>query len=72
VDAYRRLVALNPKDATNQFQLASVAQSAGDSKTAVTAYRKFLVLAPDDSLAPAAKRALKALTAPATGTTTGG
>jgi len=72
VDAYKRLVALNPRDATNQFQLASVAQTAGDSKTAVAAYRKFLALAPDDSLAPAAKRALKELTAPATPATTGG
>ena len=72
VAAYKRLVALNPKDATNQFQLGSIAQTAGDSQTAIAAYTKFLALAPNDSLAPAAKKALKQLTAPATPAASGG
>jgi tetratricopeptide (TPR) repeat protein len=72
VDVYKRLVALNPKDATNQFRLAQVAQTAGDSQTAIAAYQKFLALAPNDSLAPSARRALKELTAPATPAATTG
>jgi cytochrome c-type biogenesis protein CcmH/NrfG len=66
VVVYRRLTKLNPKNATNQYQLADVAQSAGDTATAIAAYRAFLKLAPNDSLAPAAKKALKDLTAPTT------
>jgi DNA-binding SARP family transcriptional activator len=66
VVVYRRLSGLNPKDATNQYRLAQVAQAAGETATAITAYKTFLKLAPDDSLAPAAKKALKQLTAPST------
>jgi DNA-binding SARP family transcriptional activator len=63
VVVYKKLVALRPTDATNQYRLAQVAQSAGDSATAIAAYKKFLSLAPNDALAPAAKKALKELTA---------
>jgi tetratricopeptide (TPR) repeat protein len=66
VGVYKKLVAANPKDATNQYRLGTVAQSAGDSKTAIAAYKKFLELAPNDALAPTAKQALKQLSAPAT------
>jgi tetratricopeptide (TPR) repeat protein len=66
VGVYKQLAALTPKDATNQYRLATVAQSAGDSQTAIAAYKKFLVLAPNDALAPTAKQALKQLSAPAT------
>jgi cytochrome c-type biogenesis protein CcmH/NrfG len=66
VVVYQRLTKLNPKNATNQYQLADVAQAAGDTAAAIAAYRAFLKLAPNDSLAPAAKKALKELTAPAT------
>jgi Flp pilus assembly protein TadD len=72
VVVYKRLAALNPKDATNQYRLAQVAQAAGSTSVAVAAYKKFLKLAPDDSLAPAAKKALKQLTAPSTSAVTGG
>jgi predicted Zn-dependent protease len=73
--ADRKLVALNPKDASNQLQLAEIAQAANDNATAKTAYEAFLKLAPDDSQAPFAKKQLKAVekllagtaTAPATG-----
>ena len=72
VVVYKRLAALNPKDATNQYRLAQVAQAAGNSSEAITAYKNFLVLAPDDSLAPAARKALKQLTAPSTPAVTAG
>ena len=63
VGVYKQLVALNPKDATNQYRLAQVAQSAGNNAEAIAAYTAFLKLAPNDSLAPAAKKALKELKA---------
>jgi tetratricopeptide (TPR) repeat protein len=63
---YKRLTALNPKDATNQYRLAQVAQTAGNTAAAIAAYKAFLVLTPNDALAPAAKKALKELTAPST------
>ena len=72
VSVYKRLVKLDPSNATNQFQLGQTAQIAGDNTTATAAYKKFLKLAPDDSLAPTAKAALKqiAATVKATGTST--
>ncbi len=72
VGVYKRLAALNPKDATNQYRLAQVAQAAGETADAIAAYKVFLVLAPNDALAPAAKKALKQLTAPATPTAAAG
>jgi regulator of sirC expression with transglutaminase-like and TPR domain len=59
--AYRKLVALNPSDATTQIQLGQAAQSAGDTKTAIAAYNAFLKLAPTDPLAAQVKQALKSL-----------
>ena len=61
---YVRLVKLNPSDATTQIQLGQAAQSAGDTKTAIAAFTKFLKLAPHDPLAPQVKQALKALKTP--------
>jgi tetratricopeptide (TPR) repeat protein len=61
VSTYKKIAALSPKDATTQFRLAQVAQGAGDTATAITAYKRFLVLAPDDPLASTAKKALKQL-----------
>lgn len=63
VNVYKRLVALNPSDATTQIQLGQAAQAAGDSKTAIAAFQKFLKLAPNDPLAPQVKQALKSLQA---------
>jgi tetratricopeptide (TPR) repeat protein len=60
---YKRLAALNPDDATTQVQLGEAAQSAGDTKTAVAAYKRFLKLAPTDPLAAAVKQQLKQLSA---------
>lgn len=65
-NVYVRLVKLNPNDATAQIQLGQAAQSAGDTKTAIASFERFLKLAPADPLAPQVKRALKALKAPTT------
>jgi tetratricopeptide (TPR) repeat protein len=62
VAVYKKLIALNPDDATRQVQLGEAAQNAGDTKTAIAAYKKFLQLAPDDPLATAVKQQLKSLT----------
>jgi tetratricopeptide (TPR) repeat protein len=71
---YIRLVALNPSDATTQIQLGQSAQSAGDTKTAIKAFKTFLKLAPTDPLAVQVKQALKSLElqAAATSATSGG
>ena len=50
--AYQKLAALSPDDATLQIQLGQAAQNAGDSATALVAYRRFLKLAPNDPLSP--------------------
>ena len=60
-DAYKKLVALDPSDATTQIQLGQAAQSAGDPKTAIEAYTTFLKLAPADPLVAQVKQALKSL-----------
>jgi cytochrome c-type biogenesis protein CcmH/NrfG len=76
VVVYKKLVGLNPKDATNQYRLAQVAQAANNKAEAIAAYTAFLKLAPNDSLAPAAKKALtqlkKETTAPAASASTSG
>jgi Flp pilus assembly protein TadD len=60
---YKKIGALQPKDATTQLELAQAAQDASDSATAIAAYRAFLKLAPSDSSAPTARAALKTLLA---------
>jgi tetratricopeptide (TPR) repeat protein len=75
---YKKLIALNPNDATTQIQLGQAAQAANDTKTAIAAYKTFLKLAPTDPLAPQVKQVLKglagaaALTTGSTSATTGG
>jgi regulator of sirC expression with transglutaminase-like and TPR domain len=64
--AYKKIVALNPNDATSQIQLGQAAQAAGDNPTAIAAFAKFLKLAPTDPLAPQVKAALKQLRGTAT------
>ncbi len=61
--AYRKLVELNPSDATSQIQLGQAAQAAQDPTTAITAFKAFLKLAPTDPLAGQVKQALKQLQA---------
>ena len=61
VDAYKRLVALQPNDPNVQLELAQAAQQVGDATTAIAAYEKFLELAPDDPSAAVVRQQLKQL-----------
>ena len=63
LDVWKKLGKLNPDDATTQLSLAQAASDAGQAAVAVTAYKKFLALAPTDSQAPTARQQLKALEA---------
>ncbi len=67
--AYKKLVALNPSDATSQIQLGQAAQAAQDPTTAIAAFKAFLKLAPTDPLAAQVKQALKMLQAQSTAVT---
>jgi cytochrome c-type biogenesis protein CcmH/NrfG len=60
---YKKLAQLSPADAITQYSLAQAASEAGDTKTAIAAFKAFLKLAPSDSQAPAARAALKQLEA---------
>ena len=61
VDAYKRLVALQPQDPNVQLELAQAAQQVGDATTAIAAYERFLKLAPDDPSAGVVRQQLKQL-----------
>jgi len=63
VGTYKKLAKLTPKDATTQLRLAQVSEGAGDTASAIAAYKRFLQLAPEDPLAPTAKKSLKRLEA---------
>jgi tetratricopeptide (TPR) repeat protein len=58
---YGRIVKLAPRDPQLRLLLASAAEQAGDVRAAIGAYEQFLKLAPEDSSAPAVRRALKDL-----------
>lgn len=60
-DAYRRVAQLTPSDASAQIQLGQAALDAQDAATAITAFKKFLKLAPSDPEASYAKSVLKQL-----------
>jgi len=51
------------RDPSVQFELAQTAELAGDTKTAIAAYKAFLKLAPEDPSAPAVKDRVKQLQA---------
>lgn len=57
----QRITAAEPTDAPSVLTLAQDAQRAGDTATAIQAYKRFLVLAPDDPSAPLAKQQIKQL-----------
>jgi cytochrome c-type biogenesis protein CcmH/NrfG len=61
VAAYKKIAAAEPRNPTVQLELASTAQSTGDTATAIAAYKKFLKLAPNDPSVPDVKRSLKQL-----------
>ena len=63
---FNKLVAVTPDEQEADeplifLQLGQAAQSAGDLKAAVTAYERYLEVAPDSASAPAVKNALPAL-----------
>jgi Flp pilus assembly protein TadD len=57
----KRIVRVNPKDANAQLSLGEAAQSAGDTSTAIAAYRAFIRLAPDDPTVSLVKQQITAL-----------
>ncbi len=63
VGVYRKLAAADPKDAQRQYLLGQTAQATGDTQTAIAAYKRFLVLAPEGPDAARVKQTLKQLTA---------
>lgn len=67
LDAYGQLAALQPNDPSVQLELAQAAIQAGELDTAIAAYERFLVLAPDDPSATDVRRQLKQLRAAVAG-----
>lgn len=67
VDAYKKIVAISPKDPNVRLELAQAAQQAGDAATMIDAFKAFLRLAPDDPNAPIVKQQLKQLQASQSG-----
>ena len=61
VGAYKKVAKRTPNDPTVQLQLASTAEAASDTKTAIAAYQRFLKLAPDDPSASQVKQRIKLL-----------
>ena len=66
-DAYKKLAKLTPKDPNAQYQLGQAAEQAGDTKTALAAYKAVVKLVPakTDPLRTDAQARIKSLT-PAT------
>jgi cytochrome c-type biogenesis protein CcmH/NrfG len=56
---FKKIAKLTPTDVTVQYQLGQAATAAGDYKTAVAAYQRFLKLSPNDVSAPQVKQLLK-------------
>lgn len=65
VIAYEAVARAHPNDASVQFELAQTAEAAGDVPTAITAYKRFVELAPEDSTVPAVKQRIEQLEAQA-------
>jgi regulator of sirC expression with transglutaminase-like and TPR domain len=61
VDTYRRLAAAEPGDPSIQLELAQAAEQTGDRSAAISAYERFLELAPEDPNAPIVRQQLKQL-----------
>jgi tetratricopeptide (TPR) repeat protein len=62
-DMYKQLAELTPDDSSVQFSIAQASEQAGDYATAITAYKRFMKLAPDDPNVPAIKQQIKLLQA---------
>ena len=63
---YERAAKLNPRDANLQYLLAISAEQAGDTKTALRAYRAFVDVAPDAAEAQFVRQKIAELQATAT------
>jgi tetratricopeptide (TPR) repeat protein len=61
VSSWQTVTKLQPKNADAWFQLAQASQTAGNTTTAVTAYKKYLVLNPTSSSAAQIKQLIKQL-----------
>jgi tetratricopeptide (TPR) repeat protein len=61
VTAYGQVARLSPTEPAAQLQLADAATDAGNASVAITAYAKFIKLAPDDNQVPYAKSQIKTL-----------
>lgn len=64
VNSWRELTKLQPKNADAWFELANAAQTAGDTTTAVTGYKKYLALNPGSPNAAQIRALLKQLAPP--------
>ena len=58
---YQELTLLEPEEPANFLQLGQASQIAGDTASAITAYKAFLELSPDDAVAPQVRAQLEAL-----------
>lgn len=61
VSTYKKIAGIEKDDPNVQLELAQAAEAAGDTTSAIAAYRTFLRLAPDDSSASIVKQRLKQL-----------
>jgi DNA-binding SARP family transcriptional activator len=61
VESWRRLTQLQPKNSSAWFQLAQAAQTAGNTTTAVDAYKQYLKLNPGSTNATQIKELIKQL-----------
>jgi cytochrome c-type biogenesis protein CcmH/NrfG len=68
VTTYQKLAAAAPRDPSVQLELADAATTAGDTATAIKAYKTFLRIAPDDPTAVEVRRILKQIQASSTPT----
>ena len=61
---YRAVTRLLPRDAPAHLELAQTAEAAGDARTAIAAYQRFVELAPDDPTTPQVKQRIEQLQSP--------
>ena len=61
ISSYKSLTTLQPTNADAQFQLAQAAQTAGDTATALAAYKAYVKLNPNSSTAAQVRQLIKQL-----------
>jgi tetratricopeptide (TPR) repeat protein len=72
VASYKKLAARQPDSTNTQIELGIAAQRAGDTKTAIAAFKRYLKLAPDAADASAVRQTLAQLQAQAATSLGGG